>query len=489
MSNQQLVDYQHQVKDSLVRQYRKQIAKLLDGDEGRTDKFLAASVAVLSNPVYQDCSVESVVQATIGVAMLDLNIDKNVAHCYILPYKDWKTGVTSAQLQVSYKGMIQMLFRAGWAIKTHAVYKCDKFEMTVDDDAWDSKVSFVPSIDDRDEGDRDWCYQNLPGIYVVARHADTKDQYSLFVSKAVIEKLRLNSPSQKAAKFTKAEDRARLDAGLPIGIWNDWFVEMAQAKAVKKLAKLLPIGDKRAELGLAVDDKADMNQLINFEKTAETGVVIDIDATESKPARKSKASVDSLIGGQAETIIESEAVVLPTPKNGLVQPKPEPVVAAQQPVTAELEIDEAPDFGEFQPEPPEFIDDAPTTVIVGELMPQSTGTAQIPEVEPAQPQQDKTIANVVSMIRSWQTPAELSRGLTEIPSGYKTTFKKEISEQGVKINENISNWRSEITKCNTREEFAAVKKSMPRAILEIAEMRQLIQAREEASMNRYPDSW
>ena len=256
-----------QLKQFLLPAQR-QITSLLQ-DEVKAKKFMAAALVVASNPSLKNCSPDSIVQALVGVAMSDLNIDSNLSQCYLVPYKN------SVQMQIGYKGFIQLLFRAGWMVKCFPVYKCDEFNMSFD--GWDNKVEFVPSIDERDEGDKDWVFKNLRGIYVVSRHTETEDEYSTFVSKALIEKLRLTSPNQRIGKYTKPVDKERLKNGLPIGIWHDWYIEMAQAKAVKKLAKILPIGDSRAATLIAMDDKQEIGKQVNYKESAESGVIIDME--------------------------------------------------------------------------------------------------------------------------------------------------------------------------------------------------------------------
>jgi len=281
--NQQLTKAE-QIKPLLLASQR-QITSLLK-DEVKAKKFMAASLVVASDPSLRNCSADSIVQALIGVAMADLNIDKNIGHCYFVPYKD------SVQLQIGYKGFIQLLYRAGWMVKAVPVYQCDQFHMEFD--GWDNKIEFIPGIDIREEGDKDWVYQNLRGVYVVARHVDTKDEYSTFVNKTVIEKLRLNSPNQRIGNFTKPEDKKRLEKGLPIGIWADWYVEMSQAKAIKKLAKILPIGDNRAATAIATDDKSEMGKQVDYRSTAESGVVIEMNASDVT-VTSSMASLETIL--------------------------------------------------------------------------------------------------------------------------------------------------------------------------------------------------
>ncbi|WP_052700081.1 recombinase RecT [Methylocucumis oryzae] len=269
MSNA-LIARQNQIKPFLLNA-QKQINSLL-GDEQKAKRFLAASLVIASDSSLNRCRPDSIVQALVGIAMADLNVDKNIGHAYLVAYGD------SAQLQIGYKGFIQLLYRAGWQVKAFPVYLCDEFSMSFD--GWDNKVALNANFDSRDEGDRDWVFHNLRGIYVVSRNVVTKDEYSTFVSKKVIEKLRLFSPNQKDNQYTKPDDKERLSKGLPIGIWANWYVEMAQAKAIKKIAKVLPIGDSRVAMILAADDKTEDGIKVDYIKTADEGMVIDITVNE-----------------------------------------------------------------------------------------------------------------------------------------------------------------------------------------------------------------
>jgi recombination protein RecT len=271
-----------QIRTGLVAAQR-QITSILK-DEANAKKFMASALIVANNKNLKDCTPESIIQSLIGIAMSDLNIDPNIGHAYIVPF--WSPSGSTAQLQVGYRGYIQLLFRAGWLVKALPVYACDSFSMRFN--GWDNEVQFIQDIDSRDEGDSQWCYENLRGVYVIARHADTKDEVDLFVSRAVIEKLRLKSSNQQRAK--DPADRDRLKNGLPIGIWQEWYVEMATAKAIKKLAKLLPLGDKRAQIAIATDDQSEIGNSIDYIKTNETGVITEqpMKISNSKEAKRQK---------------------------------------------------------------------------------------------------------------------------------------------------------------------------------------------------------
>lgn len=284
MSNQQVsVSRQGQLRPLLLAA-QKQITSLLNGDTEKARRFVAASLVVASDASLSGCSPDSIIQALIGVAMLDVSIDKNFGHAYLIPYKG------GVQLQIGYKGYIQLLFRAGWLVKAFPVFNCDEFSISFD--GWDNKVNFIPALDDRDEGDKKWCYENLRGVYVVSRHADTKDEFSIFVNKSVIEKSRMASQNQNNAKQ-------------PENIWKDWYVEMAMGKAIKKLSKTLPIGDQRAQMAIVTDDKADAGQPIDFKRSAEEGTIIESTSVEINDSVKTPKKDDPYALGATLNLIEN----------------------------------------------------------------------------------------------------------------------------------------------------------------------------------------
>jgi recombination protein RecT len=285
---------------SVLLQSKRQITSLLE-DETKANKFLAASLVVANDPALRNCSPDSIVQSLIGVAMANLSVDKNLGQAYLIGYKDTCT------LQLGYKGWIQLLFRAGWLVKAFPVFDCDEFSMAWD--GWDNRVQFTPNLDDRDEGDSAWAYAHLRGIFVIARNSDTKDEYSVFVAKKVIEKLRLVSPNQRGATTPQA-------------IWKDWYIEMAIGKAVKKLAKMLPVGDTRQVVtALAVDDKTEIGKKIDYSSTIESGVVTEINEPVRQPEPQPEGTLDEATGEISYPEEELPLVAEPS--------KPEPQAQAQ----------------------------------------------------------------------------------------------------------------------------------------------------------------
>ena len=68
---------------------------------------------VSNNAALQVCKPDTLMFASLKATALDLPLDQNLGFAYVLPYKDNKTGVTSAQFQMGYKGFVQLALRTG----------------------------------------------------------------------------------------------------------------------------------------------------------------------------------------------------------------------------------------------------------------------------------------------------------------------------------------------------------------------------------------
>ena len=99
------------LKSALATQaIRKQIKSLL-GD--RSGHFMMAIVQVVEGtPQLQQAEPQSIINAAIASAVLNLPIEKNLGFAYIVPYKDREKGMI-AQFQLGYKGYIQLALRSG----------------------------------------------------------------------------------------------------------------------------------------------------------------------------------------------------------------------------------------------------------------------------------------------------------------------------------------------------------------------------------------
>lgn len=89
---------------------RKQMKSLLGERAGH---FMMAIVQVVEGtPQLQQADPQSIINASIASAVLNLPIEKNLGFAYIVPYKDREKGML-AQFQMGYKGYIQLALRSG----------------------------------------------------------------------------------------------------------------------------------------------------------------------------------------------------------------------------------------------------------------------------------------------------------------------------------------------------------------------------------------
>lgn len=248
--------------------------------EDEAKRFRAVAVSVTSNYKLADCSDDSLISCVMGIAQLRLSIDPNLGHAYIIPYqvkdKNDKSKVkyTIAQLQIGYKGFIQLLYRAGWVCETYPVYTCDKFNIAFNNEKMAFTYDYDVNFDDREDDNNDWVYQNIIGVLVVMKD-DRGNVKTEFISKAKIEKIRLKSENQNSK--TKPEY-----------IWSEWYEEQARKSALKKVAKTTALGDEKVALAIAVDDKISTGQHIDVEKSFSEGVIIDAETEPTPQSDKPK---------------------------------------------------------------------------------------------------------------------------------------------------------------------------------------------------------
>lgn len=99
------------LKSMLATQATKKQIKSLLGE--RAGHFMMAIVQVVEGtPQLQQADPQSIINAAIASAVLNLPIEKNLGFAYIVPYNDRERGMI-AQFQMGYKGYIQLALRSG----------------------------------------------------------------------------------------------------------------------------------------------------------------------------------------------------------------------------------------------------------------------------------------------------------------------------------------------------------------------------------------
>lgn len=247
MSN--LVQREQQIKQGLIAQQR--VITSLLGDKKKSDKFLATASKVANDFKLANCNVNSIIDACVTVAQLNLDLSPALSHAYIVPFKG------SVQLIVSARGYTALLARTGWKIKSYIVNEDDEFDYIID--GFEESIKFKKNIDSESEVFK----------YAVALALSPDGTlYIEIMNSKQIEKHRKVSSNQKSDK--------------PTGVWADWYDEMAQKTVIKKLVKKLPMGEEIATV-LDKDDKPIDAEIVE-DKKSPTADLNDI--VKKQPAKK-----------------------------------------------------------------------------------------------------------------------------------------------------------------------------------------------------------
>ena len=77
--------------------------------------------------------MQSIVKASLDIAGLKLNLNKNLGKAYIVPRKVRvnNTYVTEARIDIGYKGWLELAKRSKLSVKAHSVFDCDEFSYNV----------------------------------------------------------------------------------------------------------------------------------------------------------------------------------------------------------------------------------------------------------------------------------------------------------------------------------------------------------------------
>lgn len=79
----------------------------------RKGSFVSNLTSLVANDkALQQCEPITLMYAAICATSLDLPLDKNLGYAYVIPYKDNKRGISEAQFQLGYKGLVQLAIRS-----------------------------------------------------------------------------------------------------------------------------------------------------------------------------------------------------------------------------------------------------------------------------------------------------------------------------------------------------------------------------------------
>lgn len=228
-----------------ISKYLKQdnIMQQLSETLGRNSAPLVTSAltAIANNYQLKDATPVSVYTSLMKAAALNLTVDPNLGFAYLVPYKrnfkengQW-VNVTEAQLQIGYKGLVQLALRSGQikSVNTGTIYESEfkgynkiTGEFTIDE-------TIIPD-EDNDEVAGYFAYVQL------VNGGEVKQ----FSRKKQIEHF--------AKKYSKAYSYD-LDNNKKSSPWSTEFNAMAEKTVLKQVLKFVPMSLEMQE-AVSVDE-------------------------------------------------------------------------------------------------------------------------------------------------------------------------------------------------------------------------------------------
>lgn len=181
-----------------------------------------ATTTIQKTPLLLECSQESLLGAVIECAQLGLVPDGILGQAYLVPYNK------KAQLQIGYRGLIELARRSGIVsyVVAEVVYECDEFEVLY---APERTIKHVPDFDNEARGTFDekvskFIPSGVRGAYALVKYKTGEIDFE-YLPLHKIEQIR-----------RKAQAGSKADAP-----WLNHWVEMARKTAIRALGKRLPL--------------------------------------------------------------------------------------------------------------------------------------------------------------------------------------------------------------------------------------------------------
>lgn len=291
-----LAGLKHTQVQDVISGMKGQIAQALPKHLTADRMIQMASSLISKNPKLAECSASSLVGAVMQASILGFRPVEQLGECYFVPYGG------AVQFQIGYKGYIALARRTGELKNIYAevVHAGDEFRVEY---GLEPKLVHVPKMDNENAA--------ITHVYAVARYKD--DGYNFIVLSAnQIEKLRKRNPMQK---------------GNASGAWATDYEAMAKGKAIKQLAKYMPLSVDFMDATLSdeavITDKAFTND--------QTGLKVEHFTYEPEP-------------------VQDAQVMDPTP-----EPEPTAAEPAQAPIQKEKPVEtQIPNPEVFTPVPSLF---------------------------------------------------------------------------------------------------------------------------------------
>lgn len=207
--------------------------------------------ALYKNPKIKECEISTVIGAFFQCALYGL--DPNDGECYFIP-RGVKTGnklsngkdeyIQALNYETGYQGYIKIYEELGYVLDAQIVCKTDDIvkDATYTQNGWE--LEYTPlEPNPRPE--------NIKYVFVTAIYPNGIKK-SFTVSIEEIEKMRKVSPSQMTGTYPNKTVSQK-----PLGVWNEWYGEMAKKSAIRRLRKF--IGKSIVKNGYGLVDEGILN--------------------------------------------------------------------------------------------------------------------------------------------------------------------------------------------------------------------------------------
>jgi|3_EtaG_2_1085321.scaffolds.fasta_scaffold02708_5 recombination protein RecT len=184
-----------------------------------------AMTSIQTNYRLLECDPKSLLSCVMQAAQLGLEPDGVLGRAYLIPYK--VKGRITAQLQIGYRGFIDLAYRSGQVkgFFAHNVHENDEFDFSY---GLAPKLTHVPAQGNR--GD-------LIASYAVVRIKDADPDFEV-MWRSDLEKIRQSSKASND------------------GPWKTHFEEMCRKTPIRRLAKRVPLSSEFMRAA-NIDDYAD----------------------------------------------------------------------------------------------------------------------------------------------------------------------------------------------------------------------------------------
>lgn len=215
-----------------------------------------ALTTIRLNPKLLECRIESLMGAIMQSAQLGLEPGP-LGHCYLVPFRNGKTGQFEVQFIIGYKGLIELVRRSDRvsSISAHIVYSNDDFELVY---GTEEKLVHRPKLQNRGEP---------VFAYMVAKLRDGGHAIEVMTVEDI----------EAVRRLSKAADN---------GPWVDHWEEMARKTVVRRGCKYLP-------LSIEIQNAIVQDETVKVDLAPDMTDVIDVSAMPAPEMRLEAVETES----------------------------------------------------------------------------------------------------------------------------------------------------------------------------------------------------